>query len=123
MDTAKVALDALNPAPIATNDRGPPPKFESPSPKVVLEVKDLLFKTFKLPLEIVDVIIDYAEYWPRTTVTTSGRTFRVGGSESDKLIVCIETLYLLIYSPFWYIRTFELIVNSYAHSLSVIFQK
>lgn len=75
MDTAKVALTALN----RVNDSGPSPEFESPSPKDVLEVKNLLLKAFDLPLEIIDIIIDCAEYWPRTRVSTVGETIAVGG--------------------------------------------
>lgn len=75
MDTAKVALMALN----RINDPGPSAVFESPSPNDVLEVKDVLLKASLLPLEIVDMIIDYAEYWPRTTVSTAVETFAVGG--------------------------------------------
>ena len=75
MDTAKVALTALHRA----NDPGPSSVFESPSPNDVLEVKNVLLKAFVLPLEIIDAIIDYAEYWPRTTVSTAGEIFAVGG--------------------------------------------
>jgi hypothetical protein len=75
IDTAKVALTALN----RVNDSGPLPEFESPSPKDVLEVKNVLLKAFDLPLEIIDAIIDYAEYWPRTSVSTAGETFAIGG--------------------------------------------
>jgi hypothetical protein len=94
MDTAKVALNALSP----TQNAETLPKFESPSPRQVLRVKNLLFKNFKLPLEIVDVVIDYAEYWPRTTATTAGKTFRVGGSRSDEFIVCVGFFFFFILS-------------------------
>jgi hypothetical protein len=75
IDTAKVALTALN----RVDDSGPLQEFESPSPKDVLEVKNVLLKAFDLPLEIIDAIIDYAEYWPRTSVSTAGETFAIGG--------------------------------------------
>lgn len=35
--------------------------------KDVFEVKQLLFDKFDLPLELVDVVIDFAEYWPSVT--------------------------------------------------------
>ena len=75
IDTAKVALTALN----RVNDSGPLPEFESPSPKDVLEVKNVLLKAFDLPLEIIDVIIDYAEYWPSTSISKTGESVAVGG--------------------------------------------
>jgi hypothetical protein len=51
-----------------TNDPEPLPKYEPSSPKAIVEVKELLLK--KLPLKLVDAAIEYAEYWPCTTVTT-----------------------------------------------------
>jgi hypothetical protein len=75
MDTAKLAVSALN----IPNDPKPPPVFESPSIGEVLEVKYMLFMTFDLPIEIIDVIIDYGEYWPHSSVSTSGRVIAVGG--------------------------------------------
>lgn len=40
-----------------------------PSTSDILSVKDVLMK--RLPIEVVDAIIDLAEYWPHTTVTWS----------------------------------------------------
>lgn len=80
MHTAKLALTALN----GTNDRGPSPVFKSPSPNDVLEVKNVLLEAFALPLEIIDLVIDYAEYWPRTTVSTVGETFAGRGYDNAK---------------------------------------
>lgn len=56
----------------------------------VLEVKNDLFKGLKLPMEIVDAIVDFAEYWPHTTtVRRNGElSIRAGrGREEEKLIV------------------------------------
>jgi hypothetical protein len=65
--------------------------FEHPSPKQVLEVKDVL-KQLRLPLEIIDVVIDLAEYWPCTVVSTGSETFFVGGSRNqDEFIVSANT--------------------------------
>jgi hypothetical protein len=89
MDIARiVARNAFNQAP----NHQILSKFQSPSPKDVLEVKRLLLKTCKIPIEIVDVIIDYAEYWPRTTVTNGRKNFRVGGADSDTFIVSVNLL-------------------------------
>lgn len=79
MDTAKLALTALSGA----NDPAPSSTFESPSPYDVLEVKNLLKKS-ALPLEIIDLIVDYAEYWPCTTVSTASEIFVVGGQGSSE---------------------------------------
>lgn len=84
--TAPVAATALDP----TNDHEPLPKYEPSSPKVVVEVKELLLK--KLSLELVDAAIDYAEYWPCTTVTTGGRTTTAAsyGPPSHMFIVIVS---------------------------------
>lgn len=37
------------------------------STKDVFEVKQLLFDKFDLPLELIDVVIDFAEYWPSSS--------------------------------------------------------
>lgn len=55
----------------------------------VLEVKNDLCKGLRLPMEIVDTIVDFAEYWPHTTtVRRSGvKTVRTGSAEEEQLIV------------------------------------
>ena len=70
--------------------------FRHPSPKNVLDVKRLLFDRFKLPLELADAIIDYAEYWPCTTVTTEGKNFSIGGYGGTRRIedeLIVRTLF------------------------------
>jgi hypothetical protein len=83
---APVAPTALD----LTNDPEPLPKYEPSSPKAVVEVKGLLLK--KLPLKLVDAAIEYAEYWPCTTVTTGGRTTTAAsyGPPSDMFIVSLR---------------------------------
>jgi hypothetical protein len=46
------------------------PQFESPSVDDVLKVKDIIKESSRLPLEIIDCIIDFAEYWPRNSTMT-----------------------------------------------------
>ncbi|RDL41635.1 uncharacterized protein BP5553_01614 [Venustampulla echinocandica] len=57
------------PPPPATNDKssvsGSSPGNYQPSISDVLQVKETLLE--KLPLELIDVVIDAAEYWPHTT--------------------------------------------------------
>jgi hypothetical protein len=88
---------ALN-GPATSSSPKPPARYDcpSPSPNDVLETKALLLK--KLPLEIVDVIIERAEYWPCISVSTGGRTTVVGsyGNSSDVLIVSISILSLIL---------------------------
>jgi len=43
------------------------------SVKDVFEVKQLLFDRSGLPLELIDVVIDFAEYWPYTSTVLSPR--------------------------------------------------
>jgi len=45
--------------------------WESPSVDDVLEVKGILFEVARIPIELIDTIIDEAEYWPHTSVDTS----------------------------------------------------
>ncbi|KAI4173420.1 MAG: hypothetical protein LQ343_002953 [Gyalolechia ehrenbergii] len=52
-----------------------------PSMAVVISVKRLLLG-LKLPLEIVDLILDHAEFWPHTTCTTQYRTVVYSDSKS-----------------------------------------
>lgn len=57
-----------------------------PSLEDVFELKEILFnapKERRLPLEIIESIIDLAEYWPHTT--TSG--FAIPGSQDNRLLV------------------------------------
>ncbi len=51
-----------------------------PSIKDVLTVKEALHKKSALPYEVVDVIVDMAEYWPHTTTISSRPMFIRGGS-------------------------------------------
>jgi len=83
---ASVAPTVLDP----TNDPEPLPKYEPSSPKAVVEVKELPLK--KLPLKLVDVAIEYAEYWPCTAVTTGGRTTTAAsyGPPTDMFIVSLR---------------------------------
>jgi len=38
-----------------------------PTVKDVMVVKAMLLKAISLPIEIVDLVLDHAEYWPHTT--------------------------------------------------------
>lgn len=64
--------------------------FENPSTKDVFETKALLLKVSGLPLEIVDLIIDFAEYWPCMSVKMDEEEVRAiySGRESHAVIVC-----------------------------------
>ncbi|TVY86707.1 hypothetical protein LAWI1_G006383 [Lachnellula willkommii] len=57
------------------DNQAPPQSTESnlhgPSVKDVVEVKQILFEKFHLPIELVEVVIDFAEYWPLTTSVTT----------------------------------------------------
>lgn len=48
-----------------------------PSIGDVFVVKDILFKKCRLPLEIIDVVIDFAEYWPHTSTIRTGGELKV----------------------------------------------
>jgi hypothetical protein len=60
-----------------------------PSIQDVLAVKQVLNKKGHLPLELVDTIIDFAEYWVRTTTCRTGGeiTVNAGQEWENKLLV------------------------------------
>jgi len=69
-----------------------------PSVQDVLEVKTFLFEKAALPVELLDTIIDYAEYWPHTTVrTTTSTTVMSGASRENQFIVSTEQYLLKLY--------------------------
>ena len=109
LNTAKTAMSVLNSTPpLSVPESESSPPFQHPSPKDVLLVKTVMLKKLRLPLEIVDTIIDWAEYWPCTTVTTRGETSARGGLENreDELIVSMRPLFIL---PFLIGRYFKLV--------------
>lgn len=55
-----------------------------PSVQDVLLIKDVLSKRSKLPLKIVDSIIDIAEYWPHSFTGRQGTVKIYGGKSSDR---------------------------------------
>jgi hypothetical protein len=56
----------------------PVPRPFCPTVQEVLAVKTVILNLYKLPIEIIDTIIDFAEYWPRTTVGFNGRKTAIG---------------------------------------------
>lgn len=61
--------------------------FSNPVIRDVLQVKADLAKVSKLPLEIIDLIIDHAEYWPCTISKTKSANSAVGRQREDVFIV------------------------------------
>ena len=61
-----------------------------PSITDVFAVKDLLRGKYCLPLELVDVCIDHAEYWPHTSASTPSQGYpkrvRSGVAENQFLV-------------------------------------
>jgi hypothetical protein len=68
--------------------------FEAYEPSVedVFSVKTMLSGSFELPLELVDTIIDHAEYWPHTSVIRTGEDFtiRAGAGHENQFLVCTQ---------------------------------
>ncbi|KAH8819041.1 hypothetical protein F5884DRAFT_759280 [Xylogone sp. PMI_703] len=65
----------------------PPPTYE-PTVSDVLMVKRLILHVSELPLELVDLIIDYAEYWPHTTTPALLEFIRAyANGDENKMIV------------------------------------
>jgi hypothetical protein len=71
VNTASAAMSTLgiNNEPVRASGYGPCTSVP-PSSSDVLEVKNILLKSHALPLDIIDAIIDHAEYWPHTTIKT-----------------------------------------------------
>jgi hypothetical protein len=69
------------------------PEF-TPNLQDVLAVKQILMEGGKLPLELVDKIIDYAEYWIKTTTCrTNGEvSIHAGRERENKLLVSYSPL-------------------------------
>ncbi|KAI9706559.1 MAG: hypothetical protein M1836_003566 [Candelina mexicana] len=60
----------------------------------VLKVRDILRNPIHgsyLPLEIIDLIIDHASYWPHTTVEAHSLVARGGEPESASNVLCLRT--------------------------------
>jgi hypothetical protein len=53
----------------------------------VLVVKAMLTKGLSLPVEIIDTIVDLAEYWPHTTAETSSAPMAHGSSTKENVFV------------------------------------
>jgi hypothetical protein len=73
----------------------PEPSHHQPSVGDVLKVKEYLLEGFDVPLELIDNIIDFAEYWPHTTSITTPIgddeppvIVRSGDARENILIVC-----------------------------------
>ena len=62
--------------------------FRGPTVQNVLKAKHILQVRFGLAYEIVDIIIDFAEYWPCSTVTTRQGS-RAVSQESENLL-CVS---------------------------------
>ena len=70
------------------------PQPHTPSVKDILSVKQILATTGKLPLELIDTIIDTAEYWIKTTTCrTNGEvSIQAGRERENKLLVSSYSL-------------------------------
>lgn len=76
-----------------STSRVPMPGQFEPFLADVLEAKNDLHTGLKIPIELVDAILDFAEYWPHTTtVRRSGEmTIRTGrGHREEEFIVCFS---------------------------------
>jgi len=60
----------------------------SPSVSDVLDIKSYLFKKFSLPVELIDSVIEFAEYWPHTTtITKTSTTIRAQRDRENQFIL------------------------------------
>lgn len=70
------------------------PDQYAPNIEDILAVKQILIEKGKLPLELVDTIIDFAEYWVKTTTCrTNGEvSIHAGREHENKLLVSVIPL-------------------------------
>ncbi|KAK8122231.1 hypothetical protein PG984_010901 [Apiospora sp. TS-2023a] len=94
---------AVVPSPSETNDTTT--EYEA-SPADVLVVKRLLMAAGNLPLELADMIVDQAEYWPCSSVTADYSTLprkvlgiRGSGNDENKFLLRTEPLGLSTWTP------------------------
>lgn len=69
--------------PEAEEEEPETPQFE-PTLKEVLLLKEELQQKTRLPIELIESIIDLAEYWPHTISTFNERKRVVSGREEDE---------------------------------------
>ncbi len=77
-----------------------PPSFE-PTMLDILVVEALLLKHSKLPIELIDVIIEQAEYWPHSTAFadfqgSGSEVFTIAGGRrqnENRFLVCVSRSY------------------------------
>jgi len=70
-----------------------------PSLKEVLVLKEQLQQKSNLPIELIEAIIDLAEYWPHTVTTLNGRRRVLAGDPAE------ESAFMLRSQPLGYIQT------------------
>ena len=70
-----------------------------PSISEVFIVKEALHNKSRLPYELVDLIVDLAEYWPHTTTVTSQPLVITAGRhrEEERLVVSLSNFARPIY--------------------------
>lgn len=83
LQKAKAAMEALNPTESIHESAS---TFEGPLLQDVLTVKGILLESYKLPIEIIDTIIDFAEYWPHTTVVADNHV-NAGRMSEDTFVI------------------------------------
>ncbi len=98
MDAASKAISAFTGT--STNETQRLATYKNPSVQDVLAVKNILSKTSRLPLEIIDIIVDFAEYWPCASVTMQGEKYAEGGentliNKEDAFLVRNKNLFYL----------------------------
>ena len=67
-----------------------------PSIDDVYAVKAVLFDESHLPLELIDTIIDFAEYWPHTSTRRTGEELLIAAgapARENKFLVCQSRLH------------------------------
>ena len=82
-------MDPTEQTPLLNGEPGAAEHEEySPSVDDVFRVKANIFEKTRLPIDLIDSIIDYAQYWPHTTtVTTSETIVRTGRNQIENVFI------------------------------------
>ena len=69
------------------------PGTYEPTTADVVRVRQIIFKGVNVPVELIDMILDFAEYWPHnTTVLDPGPILSGSGLSENTLLVSLTTI-------------------------------
>lgn len=89
--TSRASMEGHDPESDAVESESPDVEPHEPSVLDVLVVRAMLNKACSLPPELLDTILDQAEYWPHSTTEWTGGPLTIYGGRTDRenvFLVC-----------------------------------